>query len=209
MTHDTKTRTDVTMKLQTLLAALSPLQIKRNVDFLGRQKESSLRVFYITGVLIRLWTLYYYALAVAETVSSHLLSVGWVEMLANGGGYAVAALATPLAVLSLRGWLSGFCFINFSSMIGAVVALATGGQISFNGFLSTSNAYIFGQTLLLLPSMLLQFSMFKRSALKVRKVVKSSRTTDYSHAKTSSLRMMSGPEFYDMHSGSGSYSTKY
>lgn len=198
------------MRVKALLAALSPLRIKRNLEFLGRHGGTSLGGFYATGLLIRLWALYHYVVVVAATVSASLVSVGWVEKLASAGGYVLAIPLSVLAVLSLRGWLSGLAFIAFTPLLASPIVIAANGWVmNYFNYSTTSTSVLFSQTLVLLPSMLLQFSMFKRSALKVIKPSSSRRRVSHDDEDIFARGMMDGPEFFDMHSGTGSYDRSY
>lgn len=201
------------MRVKALLAALSPLRIKRNLMFLNNQGERILGFFYAMGLLVRSWALYHYMAAVAATVSTFLVSVGWVEMLANAGGYALAVPLSVLAVLSLRGWLSGLAFIAFIPHLASPIVIAANGWVlNYLNYSSVATSVMFYQALMLLPLMLLQFSMFKRSALKVFKPSSSSWCVihdDDDDEGVYARGMMDGPEFFDMHSGTGVYGRSY
>lgn len=187
------------MNIKALAAALSPLQIKRNSAFLDRQGRNSLRAFYITGVLIRAWVLYLYAQAVSGAVVGFLEGAGWSEAFSLFGGYSIAALVSLLALLALRNWLAGISFVVIFSLIGAALVLSVFSSVNVMLFKQFAFSILFSQLLYLSPLMLLQFSMFERSALKSRV-----RATSHSYADdedddvNESMEMMKGESFYDM-----------
>lgn len=188
------------MNIKALAAALSPLQIKRNSEFLDRQGRDSLRVFYITGVFIRVWVLYYYAQSVAGVVGGYLVGVGWGETVSLSVGYSVAALVSILALLALRNWLAGIVFVVLVSLIGAALMLSVFGDVNVLLFKQFAFSILFSHVLYLTPLMLLQFSMFESSALKNGVGATSNTYADEEDDENESMKMMQGESFYDMRS---------
>lgn len=188
------------MNIKALAAALSPLQIKRNSEFLDRQGRDSLRVFYITGVFIRVWVLYYYAQSVAGVVGGYLVGVGWGETVSLSVGYSVAALVSLLALLALRNWLAGLIFVVLVSLIGAALMLSVFGDVNALLFKQFAFSILFSHVLYLTPLMLLQFSMFESSALKSGVGATSNTYADEEDDENESMKMMQGESFYDIRS---------
>lgn len=150
-------------------------RINENLAFLGRNGRWPLKLYYLTGVLVRIFILYGYFVLVSNMLFWSLNDLGVDGLLVKAFIYLFAFSVLPLVVLSLRRWLTATLYWLIST---AALTFFYTKTLHFkffsyqfeNGVIALLFLLLFLQLFFLVPLAYLQFSVTKRKALKVRRL---------------------------------------